>query len=89
LVETTRFDALKPFPEEAQKTLGAHVDLSHVAATPTGMRMTARVELAAVEGRKLRFKLECQDERELRRAPPIEPRGNRRVGWIFAIVTWW
>jgi len=55
LVEATCFDALKPFPKEGQKTVGAHVDLSHVAATPMGMRVTAQVELVAVEGRKLRF----------------------------------
>jgi fluoroacetyl-CoA thioesterase len=89
LVEATCFDALEPFPKEGQKTVGAHVDLSHVAATPMGMRVTAQVELVAVEGRKLRFKLECQDEKERRRAPPDRGRGNRRVGWIFAIVTWW
>ena len=89
LVEAKCFDALKPFPKEGQKTVGAHVDLSHVAATPMGMRVTAQVELVAVEGRKLRFKLECQDEKERRRAPPDRGRGNRRVGWIFAIVTWW
>ena len=34
LVEVTCFDALKPFPKEGQKNVGAHVDLSHVAATP-------------------------------------------------------
>ena len=39
--------------------------MSHVAATPMGMRVTAQVELVAVEGRKLRFKLECQDEKEI------------------------
>ncbi|HEX3522486.1 MAG TPA: hypothetical protein VHT52_10415 [Stellaceae bacterium] len=89
LVEATCFDALKPFPKERQKTVGAHVDLGHVAATPMGMRVTAQVELVAVEGRKQRFKLECQDEKGRRRAPPDRGRGNRRVGWIFAIVTWW
>jgi hypothetical protein len=47
------------------------------------------VELVAVAGRKLRFKLDCQDEKERRRAPPDRGRENRRVGWIFAIVTWW
>jgi len=36
LVETTCFDAPKPFPEEGQKTVGAHVDLSHVATTRMG-----------------------------------------------------
>jgi hypothetical protein len=77
------------FSRGGQKTVGAHVDLSHVAAAPMGMRVTAQVELVTVEGRKLRFKLECQDEKERRRAPPDRGRGNRRVGWIFAIVTWW
>jgi hypothetical protein len=62
--------------------------MSHVAATPIGMPVTAQVELVAVEGRKLRFELGCQDEKERRRAPPDRGRGNRRVGWIFAIVTW-
>jgi fluoroacetyl-CoA thioesterase len=89
LVEATCFDALKPFPKETKKTVGAHVGLSRVAATPMGMRVTAQVELVAVEGRKLRFKRECQHEKERRRAPPDRGRGNRRVGWIFAIVTWW
>jgi predicted alpha/beta-hydrolase family hydrolase len=77
------------FSKEEQKTVGARVDLSHGAATPMGTRVTAQVELVAVGGRKLRFKLECQDEKERRRAPPDRGRGNRRVGWIFAIVTWW
>ena len=86
LVEATCFDALKPFPKERQKTVGAHVDLSHEAATPMGMRVTAQVELGAVE---LRFKVECENDKDGRRAPPDRGRGNRRVGWIFAIVTWW
>ena len=34
LVEATWLNALKPFSTEGQKTVGAHVDLSHVAATP-------------------------------------------------------
>jgi fluoroacetyl-CoA thioesterase len=29
------------------------------------MRVTAQVELVAVEGRKLRFKAYCRDEREI------------------------
>jgi fluoroacetyl-CoA thioesterase len=53
------------FSQGGQKTVGVHVDLSHGAATPMGMRVTAQVELVALEGRKLRFKLECQDEKEI------------------------
>jgi fluoroacetyl-CoA thioesterase len=39
--------------------------MSHCAATPVGMRVTADVELVAVEGRSLRFRIECHDEKEL------------------------
>ena len=45
--------------------MGTHVDLSHVTATPVGMRVTAQVKLVAVEDRKLRFKVECRDEKEI------------------------
>jgi fluoroacetyl-CoA thioesterase len=50
---------------EGEKTVGTHVDLSHLAATPIGMKVTAEVELVAVEGQKLRFKVECRDEKEI------------------------
>ena len=64
-VEATCIDAVKPLSREGQKTVGTHVDLSHVAATPVGMRVTAQVKLVAVEDRKLRFKVECRDEKEI------------------------
>ena len=45
--------------------MGTNVDISHVAAMPVGMRVTAQVKLVAVEDRKLRFKVECRDEKEI------------------------
>ncbi len=47
------------WPQEL--TLGTHVDVSHEAATPTGLEVTAKVELIAVEGRKLVFAVEAHD----------------------------
>lgn len=44
------------------RTVGTHVDVSHVAATPIGMTVTADVELISVEGRKLGFLVRCSDE---------------------------
>jgi fluoroacetyl-CoA thioesterase len=64
-VEWTCVEALRPFLSAEQRTVGVHVDLSHSAATPIGMRVTAAVELAAIEGRKLRFKVACRDEAEI------------------------
>jgi fluoroacetyl-CoA thioesterase len=54
--------AIKPHldgPEEL--TLGTHIDVSHEAATPPGLVVTATVELVAVEGRKLTFAVEAHD----------------------------
>lgn len=44
-----------------EQTLGTHIDVSHVAATPPGMEVTASVELIAVEGRKLTFRVQAHD----------------------------
>ncbi|GJD59367.1 thioesterase family protein [Methylobacterium dankookense] len=64
-VEWTCIEALRPYLDPGQKTVGVHVDLSHSAATPVGMRVTAEVELVAVEGRRLRFKAVCRDDAEV------------------------
>ncbi len=64
-VEAACIDALKPHLKDGEKTLGVHVDLSHSAATPVGMNVTAQVELVAVEGRRLRFRVECRDDADV------------------------
>lgn len=45
----------------AEQTVGTHIDVSHEAATPPGLVVTATVELLAVEGRKLTFTVEAHD----------------------------
>jgi predicted thioesterase len=40
------------------------VDVKHLAATPMGMKVTAKVELVLVEGKRLEFKVEAFDEKE-------------------------
>lgn len=44
-----------------EQSVGIHVDVSHVAATPPGLEVTATVELIAVEGKKLVFAVEAHD----------------------------
>jgi fluoroacetyl-CoA thioesterase len=54
--------AIKPhldWPRE--QTVGTHIDISHEAATPPGLEVTATVELIAIEGRKLTFTVEAHD----------------------------
>lgn len=50
---------------DGQETLGVHLDVEHIAATPAGLSVTATAQLIEVSGRKLVFKVEARDAREL------------------------
>lgn len=47
------------WPEE--QTVGTHVNVSHSAATPPGLEVTAKVKLTQVDGRRLMFEVEAND----------------------------
>lgn len=51
------------WPEE--QTVGTYIDVSHEAATPPGLEVTADVELIEVDGRRLVFQVEAHDGVEL------------------------
>ena len=44
-----------------EQTVGTHIDVSHSAATPPGMEVTANVELIAVKGKALVFAVRAHD----------------------------
>jgi fluoroacetyl-CoA thioesterase len=50
--------------EPGQGTVGFHLDIRHLAATPIGMRVTFRATLAERDGRRLVFRVEASDEQE-------------------------
>ena len=66
LIEWTCIQAINPhldWPEE--QTVGTHIDVSHVAATPAGLTVTAKVKLVEVDGRRLFFDVEAYDNVDL------------------------
>ena len=63
-VEWTCVGALAPYLAPQQRTVGTRVEMTHSAATPIGMQVTAAIELIEVEGRRLCFKASCRDEHE-------------------------
>jgi predicted thioesterase len=65
LMEAAALDAVEALLPQGHQSLGIRLDVTHVAATPVGMRVTATAQLVAVEGRTLRFRVEARDERDL------------------------
>jgi len=64
-VEWTCMRLLEPYLDQQHRSLGTLVNLSHSAATPVGMKVTAEVTLESVENRRLRFSVVCRDEVEV------------------------
>ena len=64
-VEWTCVHALAPYLSPAQRTVGTRVEMSHIAATPVGMIVSAEVELIEIDGRRFRFRAQCRDEMEM------------------------
>ena len=50
---------------EGLGTVGTVVNIEHMAATPIGMKVTAKAVLREIDGRRLVFDVEAHDEREM------------------------
>ncbi len=64
LMENAALKAVDTHLPENFATVGIHLDVKHLAATPVGMKATAKAELIEVKGKKLKFKIEAYDEKE-------------------------
>jgi fluoroacetyl-CoA thioesterase len=66
LIEHACLLAVKPYLDwPREQTVGTHVDVSHLAATPPGQRVTVECEITEVEGRRIRFRVSARDEADL------------------------
>lgn len=61
LVEAAAVAAVADSLEPGQTTVGASVELEHLAPTAVGARVTATAGLLEVDGRRLRFTFEVTD----------------------------
>lgn len=64
LMENASLKAVDPHLPEGYATVGIHLDVKHMAATPVGMKVRAEAELIEIEGKKLKFKIEAYDEKD-------------------------
>ncbi|MGC2874096.1 thioesterase family protein [Ihubacter sp. rT4E-8] len=62
LMEGTAWKSVADQLAEGEGTVGTHLDVAHLSATPLGMRVYCESELVEVDGRKLVFKVAAYDE---------------------------
>jgi predicted thioesterase len=74
LIEAAALAAVEHLLPGGHQSLGTQLDVSHTAATPVGLRVTATVEVTKVEGRMISFRVAAHDEFE-----PIGGGTHRRV----------
>ena len=65
LMEAAALDAVERFLPDGHQSLGIELEVSHVAATPVGMRVEATAEVTRVEGNRIDFSIEAHDEVDL------------------------
>jgi fluoroacetyl-CoA thioesterase len=65
LIEAAALKAIEHLLPAGYQSLGTHLDVRHLAATPVGMKARATAEVVKVEGRTVFFKVEARDEIDL------------------------
>jgi fluoroacetyl-CoA thioesterase len=61
LIEWVCAQLLAPHLDPGEGSVGVHVDVSHLAATPPGMSVTVDVECVAVVGERVTFHVKAHD----------------------------
>jgi len=64
LIEAAALAAIEHLLPAGHQSLGTKLDVSHTAATPIGLRVTATAEVLRLEGRTVTFRVEAHDEFE-------------------------
>ena len=65
LIEAAALKAIEHLLQPGYQSLGTHLDVHHVAATPVGMKARATAVVTKVDGRTVTFKVEARDEKDL------------------------
>ena len=78
LIERTAREALYPFLEVNERSVGMEIEIRHLAPTPLGAKVTCLARLISSEGPTVTFHVEARDEHEVI-ARGIHKRGIIRV----------
>ena len=64
LMEEASLNAVEGLLPPGHQSVGTRLDITHVKATPVGLRVTAHAEVTRVEGRRITFRVWADDEKE-------------------------
>lgn len=62
IMEKASCECIKAELSDEESSVGTKVNISHIAATPVGMNVTATAELIEIDGRRLVFSVIAEDE---------------------------
>ena len=62
MMEQAAIEAIKPFLDAGESSVGMTIEVGHTAATPPGHRVRAEAEVTKVEGRRLEFSVRAFDD---------------------------
>ncbi len=62
LMEEAACNAVAPFLEDGETTVGTQLCIDHISATPQEMKVTAEAEITAVSGREISLNVRAFDE---------------------------
>ncbi len=62
LMENAAMNAVKPFLDEGETTVGGEMNCTHTAPSPIGATVEAEATVVAVEGRKITYRVEARCE---------------------------
>lgn len=65
LMEKASWTAIAPFLNEGESTVGTKLEISHLSATPVGMKVWAECEVTGVEGKRIDLNVAAYDEKGL------------------------
>lgn len=65
LMEKASWTSIAPYLSENEGTVGTKLNISHVSATPVGMKVWAESEVTAVDGKRIELKVSAYDEKGL------------------------
>jgi fluoroacetyl-CoA thioesterase len=65
LIEAAALAAIEHLLPAGHQSLGTHLDVTHVAATPVGMKVRATAEVVGIDGRTVKMRVRAEDQRDL------------------------